>query len=126
MIWTNNDPMFGQWYIQCQRDETRSFIVYELKSFQRDAKDSCIWIRVSSDREWTQYNSLYFSNGVIGIYDPSNAQYGSTLRVEFENPLDALTIERGLCFSFLNQFELGIENNEVIDGIKKIAKIIKH
>ena len=48
------------------------------------------------------------------------------LRIEFENPLDALTIECGLCFSFLNQFELGIENNEVIDGIKKIAKIIKH
>ena len=48
------------------------------------------------------------------------------LRIEFEDSLDALTIDRGLCFSFLNQFELGIENNEVIDGIKKIAKKIKH
>ena len=47
------------------------------------------------------------------------------LRIEFENPLDALTIERGLCFSFLNQFEFGIENEEVIAGIEKIAKI-KH
>lgn len=46
------------------------------------------------------------------------------LRIEFENPLDALTIECGLCFSFLNQFELGIENEEVITGIKHIAKII--
>ena len=87
--------------------------------------DSCIWIRVSNDREWTQYNSLYFSNGVIGVYDPSNAQYGGMLRVEFEDPLDALTIECGLCFSFLNQFELGMENEEVIAGIEKIAKI-KH
>ena len=48
------------------------------------------------------------------------------LRIEFENPLAALTIERGLCFSFLNQFELGIENEEVIKGIKYIAKTIKH
>ena len=48
------------------------------------------------------------------------------LRIEFENPLDALTIEQGLCFSFLNQFELGIENEEVIKGIKYIAKTIKH
>ena len=47
------------------------------------------------------------------------------LRVEFEDPLDALTIECGLCFSFLNQFELGIENEEVIDRNEKIAKI-KH
>ena len=46
------------------------------------------------------------------------------LRIEFENPLDALTIEHGLCFSFLNQFELGIENEEVIKGIKHIAKLI--
>ena len=87
--------------------------------------DSCIWIRISDDREWIKYNSLYFSNGVIGIYDPSNVQYGSMLRVEFGDPLDALTIECGLCFSFLNQFELGMENEEVIAGIKKIAKI-KH
>ena len=47
------------------------------------------------------------------------------LRIEFEDPLDALTIERGLCFSFLNQFDFGIENEEIIAGIKKIAKI-KH
>ena len=46
------------------------------------------------------------------------------LRIEFEDPLDALTIECGLCFSFLNQFELGIENEEVITGIKHIVKII--
>ena len=46
------------------------------------------------------------------------------LRIEFENPLDALTIERGLCFSFLNQFELGIENKEIITGVKHIAEII--
>ena len=67
---------------------------------------------------------MYFSNGVIGIYDPSNVEYDSMLRIEFENPLDALTIERGLCFSFLNQFELGIENKEIIAGIKHIAEII--
>ena len=125
MIWTRNDPSFGQWYVQCQRNENRSFIVYELNEFQRDAMDSCIWIRISNDREWIQYNSLYFSNGVIGVYDPSNAQYGGMLRIEFEDPLDALTIECGLCFSFLNQFELGIENEEIITGIEKIAKI-KH
>ena len=125
MIWTSNDPSFGQWYVQCQRNENRSFVVYELNEFQRDAMDSCIWIRVLNDGEWTQYNSLYFSNGVIGVYDPSNAQYGGMLRVEFEDPLDALTIECGLCFSFLNQFELGIENEEVIAGIEHIAKI-KH
>ena len=47
------------------------------------------------------------------------------LRIEFEDPLDALTMEYGLCFSFLNQFDFGIENEEVIAGIKKIAKI-KH
>ena len=125
MIWTSNDPSFGKWYVQCQRNETKSFVVYELKEFQRIAMDSCIWIRISNDREWIQYNSLYFSNGVIGVYDPSNAQYGDMLRIEFEDPLDALTIECGLCFSFLNQFELGIENEEIISGIEKIAKI-KH
>ena len=48
------------------------------------------------------------------------------LRIEFENPLDVLTIKCGLCFSFLNQFELGIENEEIIKGIKYIAKTIKH
>lgn len=63
---------------------------------------------------------MYFSNGVIGVYDPSNVSYDDLLRIEFEDPLDALTIERGLCFSFLNQFELGIENEEVIAGIKYI------
>lgn len=68
---------------------------------------------------------MYFSNGVIGIYDPSDISYGDLLRIEFEDPLDTLTIECGLCFSFLNQFDLGIENEEVIAGIKKIAKI-KH
>ena len=125
MIWTSNDPSFGKWYVQCQRNETKSFVVYELKEFQRVAMDSCIWIRTPNEIEWTRYNSLYFSNGVIGIYDPSNVEYDSMLRIEFENSLDALTIERGLCFSFLNQFELGIENEEVIAGIEKIAKI-KH
>ena len=42
MIWTSNDPSFGQWYVQCQRNENRSFIVYELNEFQRVAMDSCI------------------------------------------------------------------------------------
>ena len=125
MIWTSNDPSFGQWYVQCQRNENRSFIVYELNEFQRVAMDSCIWIRTPNDREWAQYNSLYFSNGVIGVYNPSDILPGDMLRIEFEDPLDALTIECGLCFSFLNQFELGIENEEVITGIEKIAKI-KH
>ena len=46
------------------------------------------------------------------------------LRIEFEDSLDALTIDRGLCFSFLNQFELGIENKEIITGVKHIAEII--
>lgn len=125
MIWTSNDPSFGKWYVQCQRNETKSFVVYELKKFQRIAMDSCIWIRTPNEIEWTRYNSLYFSNGVIGVYDPSNVYYDSLIRIEFENPGDASTIEIGLCFSFLNQFELGIENEEVIAGIEKIAKI-KH
>ena len=125
MIWTSNDPSFGKWYVQCQRNETKSFVVYELKEFQRVAMDSCIWIRTPDEIEWTRYNSLYFSNGVIGIYDPSNVEYNSMLRIEFEDSLDALTIDRGLCFSFLNQFDFGIENEEVIAGIEKIAKI-KH
>lgn len=124
MDWTSNNTSFGQWYVQCQRNETKSFIVYELKKFQRVAMDSCIWIRTSNEIEWAQYNSLYFSNGVIGVYNPSDILPGSMLRIEFEDPLDALTIECGLCFSFLNQFELGIENEEVITGIKHIAKII--
>ena len=125
MIWTSNDPSFGKWYVQCQRNETKSFVVYELKEFQRVAMDSCIWIRTPNEIEWARYNSLYFSNGVIGIYDPSNVEYDSMLRIEFEDSLDALTIDRGLCFSFLNQFDFGIENEEVIAGIEKIAKI-KH
>ena len=126
MGWNSNNPSVIQWYTQCSRDETKWFIVYELAAFQRDAIDCCIWIKPLDIIRWQAYNSLYFSNGVIGIYDPSNVEYDSMLRIEFENPLDALTIERGLCFSFLNQFEFGIENEEVIKGIKYIAKTIKH
>ena len=111
------------WYVQCSRNENKSFPVYKLSNFQRVAMDSCIWIRTPNEIEWTRYNSLYFSNGVIGVYDPSDIQYCNLLRIEFENPLDVLTIEYGLCFSFLNQFDFGIENEEVIAGIKKIAKI---
>ena len=122
----NNIASLKEWYIQCPRDETKWFTVYELVAFQKDTIDCCIWIRPSDIIRWWAYNSLYFSNGVIGVYNPSNAQYGDMLRVEFENPWDASTIESGLCFSFLNQFELGIENNEVIERNKKIAKIIKH
>ena len=123
MDW-NNITSLKEYYIQCSRDETKWFVVYELVAFQRDAIDCCIWIKPSDIIRWWAYNSLYFSNGVIGIYDPSNVEYNSILRIEFEDPLDALTIECGLCFSFLNQFELGIENEEVITGIKHIAKII--
>ena len=123
MDW-NNITSLKEYYIQCSRDETKWFVVYELTAFQRDAIDCCIWIKPSDIIRWWAYNSLYFSNGVIGIYDPSNVEYNSMLRIEFEDPLDALTIEYGLCFSFLNQFELGIENEEVITGIKHIAKII--
>ena len=121
----NNITNLEQWYIQCPRDKTKWLTVYELKGFQRDVIDRYIWIRPSDVIRWRAYNSLYFSNGVIGVYDPSNVECDSILRIEFEDPLDALTIERGLCFSFLNQFELGIENEEVITGIEKIAKI-KH
>ena len=126
MGWNSNNPSVIQWYTQCSRDKTKWFTVYELAVFQRDAIDCCIWIKPLDIIRWQAYNSLYFSNGVIGIYDPSNVEYDSMLRIEFENPLDALTIERGLCFSFLNQFELGIENEEIITGIKYIAKTIKH
>lgn len=125
MGWNSNNPSVIQWYTQCSRDETKWFTVYELAAFQRDAIDCCIWIKPLDIIRWQVYNSLYFSNGVIGIYDPSNVEYDSMLRIEFENPLDALTIERGLCFSFLNQFDFGIENEEIIAGIEKIAKI-KH
>ena len=125
MIWTSNNPSVIQWYTQCSRDETKWFTVYELAAFQRDAIDCCIWIKPLDIIRWRAYNSLYFSNGVIGVYNPSDILPGSMLRIEFEDPLDALTIERGLCFSFLNQFDFGIENEEIIAGIKKIAKI-KH
>ena len=87
--------------------------------------DSCIWIRTPNEIEWTWYNSLYFSNGVIGVYNPSDIQFCNLLRIEFKDPLDTLEIKQGLCFSFLNQFDFGIENEEVIAGIEKIAKI-KH
>lgn len=125
MIWNSDDLNFKQWYVQCQRDKTKSFVVYELRKFQRDAMDNCIWIKTPYELEWTRYNSLYFSNGVIGVYDPSDIQFCNLLRIEFEDPLDTLEIRQGLCFSFLNQFDLGIENEEVIDGIKHVAKI-KH
>ena len=125
MIWTSNNPSVIQWYTQCSRDETKWFTVYELAAFQRDAIDCCIWIKPLDIIRWQAYNSLYFSNGVIGVYNPSDILPGSMLRIEFEDPLDALTIECGLCFSFLNQFDFGIENEEIIAGIKKIAKI-KH
>ena len=122
----NNMTNLKECYIQCPRDETKWFVVYELVVFQRDEIDSCIWVKPLDAMRWCTHNSLYFSNGVIGIYDPSSVYYGAIIRIEFEDPLDALTIEPGLCFSFLNQFELGIENKEIITGIKHIAKIIKH
>lgn len=125
MVWDRGRD-YQSWYIQCPRNENNLFIVYELTTFQRDAMDNCIWIKVPYDIEWTQYNSLYFSNGVIGVYDPSNVIYGDLLRIEFEDSLDALTIERGLLFSFLNQFELGIENEEVISAIKYINDKRQH
>lgn len=115
-----------EWYIQHPRDVTKWFTVYELKTFQKDALDYCIWIRPTDVIEWCQHNSLYFSNRVIGVYDPSNVYYDSLIRIEFGNSFDALTIKPGICFSFLNQFELGIENEEVIKGIKYIAKTTKH
>ena len=115
-----------EWYIQHPRDVTKWFTVYELRTFQEDAMNYCIWIGPVDVIEWWQHNSLYFSNGVIDVYDPSNVYYDSLIRIEFENFFDALTIKPGLCFSFLNQFELGIENEEVIKGIKYIAKITKH
>ena len=117
MVWNFNDT--DVWYVQCSRNENKSFPVYKLSNFQRVAMDSCIWIRTPNEIEWTRYNSLYFSNGVTGVYDPSDIQFCNLLRIEFEDLLDALTIECGLCFSFLNQFDLGIENEEVIAGIKK-------
>lgn len=123
MVWTFDD--LDVWYVQCSRNENKSFPIYKLTNFQRDTKNCCIWINRSHDKEWHRYNSLYFSNGIIGVYNPSNIFYDSLLCIEFENFLDTLEIKQGLCFSFLNQFDLGIENEEVIAGIKKIAKI-KH
>lgn len=124
MDWNNNIASLEPCYVQCSRDGTKEFIVYKLIKFQRDIMDCCIWIKISDAIEWCQYNSLYFSNGVIGVYDPSNVYYDSLIRIEFNDPLDASTIECGLYFSFLNQFELGIENKEIIDGINYIAEII--
>ena len=115
-----------EYYIQCPRDTIKWFPVYKLRAFQKDPMGCCIWIRPTDAIEWCQHNSLYFSNEVIGIYDPSNVYYDSLIRIEFKNSFDALIIKPGLCFSFLNQFELGIENEEVIKGIKYIAKTIKH
>lgn len=123
MVWTFDD--LDIWYIQCSRNENKSFPVYKLTNFQRDTKNCCIWINKSYDKEWHQYNSLYFSNGIVGVYKPSDIFYNNLLCIEFENFLDTLEIKQGLCFLFLNQFDLGIENEEVIAGIKKIAKI-KH
>ena len=122
----NNITSLKEWYIQCPRNEIYWITVYELKWFRRDATDRYIWIRPTDAIEWCQYNSLYFSNGVVGVHDPSDLYYDSPLRIEFENIQDASTIESGLCFSFLNQFEFGIENNEVIDVIKHVAKTIKY
>ena len=116
----------NEWYIQCPRDITKWFTVSELWTFQKDVMDCCIWIGPVDAIEWCQHNSLYFSNGVIGVYDPSNVYYDSLIQIEFENSFDTSTIKPGLCFSFLNQFELGIENEEVIKGIKYIDKITKH
>ena len=125
MVWNNNITNLKEYYVQCPRDETNWFVVYELVAFQRDAMNCCIWIKLSDAINWCAYNSLYFSNGVIGVYDPYDIQFCNLLRIEFEDPLDTLEIKQGLCFSFLNQFDLGIENEEVIDGIKHVAKI-KH
>ena len=124
MGWNSNITSLKEYYIQCSRDETKEFTVYKLIKFQRDIMNCCIWIETPDAIEWCQYNSLYFSNGVIGVYNPSDILPGSMLRIEFEDPLDALTMECGLCFSFLNQFELGIENKEIITGVKHIAEII--
>lgn len=121
----NNITNLEQWHIQCPRDKTKLLTVYKLVAFQRDTIDCCIWIKPLDIIRWRAYNSLYFSNGVIGVYNPSDILPGGMLRIEFKDSLDALTMECGLCFSFLNQFDLGIENEEVIARIKKIAKI-KH
>ena len=97
MVWNNTmDP--GVWYIQYPRNENKSFVVYELTTFQRDTMDNCIWIKTPCGLEWTRYNSLYFSNGVIGVYDPSDIQYCNLLRIEFEDSLDVLTISSTVNF----------------------------
>ena len=122
MDWNNNIANLEQYYIQCSRDETKEFTVYKLIKFQRDITNCCIWIETPDAIEWCQYNSLYFSNGIIGVYKPSDIFYNNLLCIEFEDSLDTLEIKQGLYFSFLNQFDLGIENEEVIAEIKRIAK----
>lgn len=122
MIWNNDDLYFVQWYVQCQRNKDKRFVVYKLTNFQRDEINNCIWIKVPYETEWTLYNSLYFSNDIVGVYNPLDISFEDLLRIEFENSLDTLEIKQGLCFSFLNQFDLGIENEEIIAGIKRMAK----
>ena len=122
MIWNNDDLYFVQWYVQCQRNKDKQFVVYKFTYFLRDAINNCIWIKVPYETEWTLYNSLYFSNDIVGVYNPLDISFEDLLRIEFENSLDTLEIKQGLCFSFLFQFELGIENEEVIAGIKRMAK----
>ena len=51
MILNSDDSNFGQWYVRCQRDKTKSFVVYELRKFQRDAMDNCIWIKTPYELE---------------------------------------------------------------------------
>ena len=121
MVW-NSYSGIGLQHIQCSRNKNKSFIVYKLTTFQRDAINNCIWIKVLYETEWTLYNSLYFSNDTVGVYNPLDVSPENLLRIEFENSLDTLEIKQGLYFSFLNQFELGIENEEVIAGIKYMIK----
>ena len=121
MVW-NNYSGIGLLHIQYSRNKNKSFIVYKLTTFQRDAINNCIWIKVLYETEWTLYNSLYFSNDIIGVYNTLYVSPGNFLSIEFENSLNTLEIKQGLYFSFLNQFDLGIENEEVIAGIKYIVK----
>ena len=121
MVWNSYSGIW-LWHIQCSRNKNKSFIVYKLTTFQRDTINNYIWIKVPYETEWTLYNSLYFSNDTVGVYNPLDVSPGNLLRIEFENSLDTLEIKQGLYFSFLNQFELGIENEEVIAGIKYMIK----
>ena len=121
MVW-NSYSGIGLRHIQYSRNKNKSFIVYKLTTFQRDAINNCIWIKVLYETEWTLYNSLYFSNDIIGVYNTLYVSPGNFLSIEFENSLNTLEIKQGLYFSFLNQFDLGIENEEVIAGIKYIVK----